>query len=405
MPQYAYTAKDHSSQLVEGQLEAESERGALQQLADRGLFPVRLDEQVTATATTIGQWRLWQRRVRVRELADFTRQLAELIDAGLPLLNALRLLSEQLEHPVFRGVLDQVAEDVRNGASLQEALTHHPRVFSSLYVNMVGAGELSGALDRVLGRLADFGEAQEELRSKVMMALVYPIIIVLFGIGTVAALLIFVIPNVVVLFQETGQALPWPTQILMWLSYGAVHYGWLILIAAIAGGYWVRRLARTAHGKQRLDRLMQRIPIFCDLIRRAEIARMAYSLSMLIGHGAPLMESLDVVARSSTNTLIQHDLDHVRQAVAGGSSIAQAMSDGIFIPSAVASMVAVGEEGGALESVFLKIATSHERQVERTTRVLTTLLEPLLILVVGAIVGFIVAAMLLPIFEVGLLES
>ena len=337
MPQFVYQARDSASQLVNGQLEADSEYAALNILTRRGFFPIRLHE--ASTATQRARKRSWRApRVPVRDLATFTRHLADLMGAGLPLLSALDLLGKQTVHPLLRNVILELEDAVRGGVSLSEALSQHPTVFASLYTNMVRAGELGGALEEVLNRLADFAEAQDELQVKVRTALAYPTLILIVGVLTVTVLLTFVIPKLVALFEEMGQALPLPTRILLMVSRLTVRFGWLLLVGAIAGMVWIRRTAKTPEGKWRLDRIMQRIPVVGDLIRQVELARMARSLGMLLSHGAPLLESLEVVARGSGNAVLQRDLGTVRDAVASGTALAVAMTQSQFITPAVTNM-------------------------------------------------------------------
>ena len=404
MPQFVYQARDNGSRLVSGRLDAESEHAALASLTRQGYYPITIHEDAVSAS---GRSRRpgWRRRVPVRVLGIFTRQLADLIGAGLPLLNALHLLSRQTADPFLRATILDVVELVRGGASFSEALGRHPRLFSSLYVNMVRAGELGGVLEPVLNRLADFAEAQDELRVKVQMALVYPAIIACFGIVVVMGLLTFVVPKLVALYEELGQELPLPTKLLLGMSHLVLAYGWALgLLVAIAVA-WLRRLRATPAGRLWIDRQVHRVPIVGLLLQQVDIARMARSLGMLIGNGAPLLESLDVVTRSSASAVLQRELEQVRQQVAGGSALAQAMSQGGYLRPDVTSMIAVGEEGGSLEVALEKVAVANEKQAERTTRLFTTLLEPVLMLVVGVVVGFIVMAMLLPIFQVSLLAS
>lgn len=405
MAQFLYEARDSVSRLVRGRLEAESEHAALGVLTRRGFYPIRISEDVPSTALPSPRvfWR--SRRVPVRVLGQFTRQLADLVGAGLPLLNALTLLGGQTVQPLLRATLIELVDQVRGGSSLSEALSKHPVVFSSLYVNMVRAGELGGALEQVLQRLADFAEAQDELRTKVQMALVYPAIIVTFGVAVVIGLLTFVVPKLVALFDELGQTLPLPTQLLLGASHALLHYGWaLVLLVGIAAA-WLRNQGRTPQGRLWLDRWIRRVPVIGELLRQVDVARCARSLGMLIGNGAPLLESLEVVGRGSSSAVLQRELESVHQAVAGGSSLALAMSQGESLTADVTGMIAVGEEGGALERALEKVASAYEKQAERTTRLLTTLLEPILMLLVGVVVGFIVMAMLLPIFQVSLLAG
>lgn len=405
MPQFVYQARDNQSLPIHGRLEAESEHAALTTLTRQGYFPVSIREDL-ATASRAAR-PLWagRRRVPVRVLGIFTRQLADLIGAGLPLLSALNLLSQQTTHPLLRATLVELIDHVRGGASLSDAMEQHLAVFASLYVNMVRAGELGGALEGVLNRLADFAEAQDELRVKVQMALVYPVIIVTFGILVVVGLLTFVVPKLIALYEELGQQLPLPTRMLLAISHAVLAYGWALAVAAVGGVFWVQRLRRTSYGRLWAAQHLHQLPIVGALLQQVEIARMARSLGMLIGNGAPLLESLEVVTRSSGSAMLQRELEAVHQAVAGGSSLAQAMRQGTYILPDVTSMIAVGEESGSLETALAKVAVANEKQADRTTRLFTTLLEPALILAVGVVVGFIVMAMLLPIFQVSLLAG
>ncbi len=389
---------------MEGSLEAETEQEALAKLSQMGYFPLSIQREETSPQGQAAprSFRLFT-RIRRRDITLFTRQLADLLESGLPLMRTLDVLREQMENPRLQEVLADLASQVRDGRSLSDALAIYPRVFSPLYVSMVRSGEVGGMLGGVLARLADFAEKEEELHVKMRSALAYPILILLVGMGTIAVLLIFVVPKLVLLFQEVGQILPLPTRVLIGLSQWFVSYWWLVVSIAGLGVFLVRRGGLSQGARLAIDRIKLRLPVCGSLIKKVEIARFARSLATLLSHGVPILQGMQVVVQATGNELLRGELQQIGEQLKGGDSLSQGMRRGRIFPALVTHMVAVGEEAGSLDRSLFKIADTYEREADRAMKLMTSLVEPVMILIMGSLVGFIVIAMLLPIFEIDLL--
>lgn len=389
---------------MEGSLEAETEQEALAKLSQMGYFPLSIQREETSPQGQAAprSFRLFT-RIRRRDITLFTRQLADLLESGLPLMRTLDVLREQMENPRLQEVLADLASQIRDGRSLSDALAIYPRVFSPLYVSMVRSGEVGGMLGEVLARLADFAEKEEELHVKMRSALAYPILILLVGMGTIAVLLIFVVPKLVLLFQEVGQILPLPTRVLIGLSQWFVSYWWLVVSIAGLGVFLVRRGGLSQGARLAIDRIKLRLPVCGSLIKKVEIARFARSLATLLSHGVPILQGMQVVVQAAGNELLRGELQQIGEQLKGGDSLSQGMRRGRIFPALVTHMVAVGEEAGSLDRSLFKIADTYEREADRAMKLMTSLVEPVMILIMGSLVGFIVIAMLLPIFEIDLL--
>ncbi|MEE9186113.1 MAG: type II secretion system F family protein [Candidatus Binatia bacterium] len=405
MQKFLYKAKDRRKKLIEGVLEAETEQGALARLSQMGYFPLSIQKKEEAGAQGKGASRSTSlfSRVRRRDVTFFTRQLSDLLEAGLTLMRALTVLRDQTESPRLREILDDVASHVRDGKSFSDALAVYPKVFPPIYVSMVRSGEVGGILGGVLSRLADFSEKEEELQGKVRAALAYPVLILLVGMGTIAVLLIFVVPKLVVLFEDVGQVLPLPTQILIGVSRGLATYWWLILIIGALGGFLVKRGQLSQGTRLAIDRIKLRLPVWGALIKKVEIARFARSLSTLLSHGVPILQAMQAVVQATGNELLKRELQKIGDQLRGGGTLSHGMRQGRIFPSLVTNMVSVGEEAGSLDRSLIKIADTYERESDRAMKMMTALVEPVMILVMGSIVGFIVVSMLLPIFQIDLL--
>ena len=334
-----------------------------------------------------------------KELAALTRQLATLIGAGLPLVEALAALAEQTERAHLRRALVQIREKVTEGHAFAEALAEHSRLFSSLYVNMVRAGEASGALDVVLDRLADYSEDQARLLGKVRSALTYPAIMLVLGSSILFFLVSYVVPKVTRIFQETQQKLPTLTVALITLSSFTARWWWLMLLLVAAAAVAIRAYARTPAGRERLDRLTLRLPYVGGLVQKVALARFARTLSTLLASGIGLLPALDIVRTIVDNRVIARAIENARDAIREGQSIAPPLRESGVFPPLVVHMVAVGEQSGQLEAMLGKAADAYDSEVENAVSALTTILEPLMIVFMGLVVLFIVLAILMPIFE------
>jgi general secretion pathway protein F len=400
VPLYAYKALDNHGKVVGGLVDAESQRGARHKLRLSGIFPTQLNEERQAAARRPSfAISLGRERVPAAELAAVTRQFATLVGAGLPLVEALSALSEQTERERLRRALAQVRQQVLEGRGLAEALAEHPRIFSPLYVNMVQAGEASGALDVVLERLADYTENQAHLLAKVRSALTYPAIMLVLGSAILFFLVSYVVPKVTRIFQETQQQLPALTVVLLWVSDLAARWWWLVVVLLAAAFLGARAYVRTPAGRERFDRLQLRIPYFGRLVQKLAVARFARTLSTLLASGIGLLPALDIVKNIVNNVVLARAIEDARDAIREGQSIAPPLKASGLFPPLVLHMIAVGERSGELETMLARAADAYDGEVENAVTGLTTILEPIMIVFMGAVVLFIMLAILMPIFE------
>jgi general secretion pathway protein F len=337
--------------------------------------------------------------VSAQDLAIATRQLATLIAAGIPLVEALTALVDQVEQPRLKRILGSVKQKVNEGSSLADALGEHKKVFSDLYVNMIRAGESSGALDVVLVRLADFTEGQALLRNKIIGAMLYPAIMMVVGIAIVGILFVVVIPKVTKIFEDMNVTLPWTTRSLIAVSQFARDYWYVLLVGLPALAYGARRWVRTARGRAWWDRTQLRAPIFGHLLRMLAISRFAKTLATLLASGVPLLTAMDIVRNIVSNTLLSDTIEKARDAIREGESIAAPLKRSGQFPPLVYHMIAIGERSGQLEEMLRNVAKSYESQVEMRVSALTSLLEPVMIVAMGGGVAFIVFSILMPIMQ------
>jgi len=347
MQKFRYKAKDSRKEMITGILEAETEQEALAKLSQMGYFPLSIEREEASSEGQTDPLSLgFFTRIRRRDITVFTRQLADLLEAGLPLMRGLDVLWEQTDNRRLQEVLASLASQVKDGKSFSEALTLYPKIFSNLYVNMVKSGEVGGMLSEVLARLADFGENEEELRAKVRAALAYPILILFVGMATVAVLLIFVVPKLVSLFQDVGQILPLPTRILIELSQGLVHYWWVVLSMVVLSVFLLRRGRLSRRVRLAIDGVKLRIPVWGSLIKKVEIATFARSLATLLSHGVPILQAMQVVVQATNNELLRGEFERIGEQLKGGTTLSQEIRRGRMFPALVTNMVAVGEEAG-----------------------------------------------------------
>jgi general secretion pathway protein F len=403
MPVFQYKALDARGKSVHGLREADSPKNLRVALRRDGVFLTEVlgEQQAKAQAARDVNVRRWVfGRVSATDLAIATRQLAVLVGAGIPLVESLGALVEQVEHERLKRVLSDVRQRVNEGASLADALGAHPRVFTTLYVNMIRAGEHSGALEIVLVRLSDFTETQARLRSKIMGTMAYPIAMV--GIGSIILGVLFsvVIPKITKIFEDTKITLPWTTKVLIGFSSFVHDYWWalgLVLALAIWGFF---RWKRTPTGRARWHRMVLKLWVFGPLVRQVAISRFARTLSTLLKSGVPLLTAMDIVRNIVGNVRLAEVIEQARDAIREGESIAAPLKRSGEFPPLVYHMVAVGERTGALEEMLANVANAYEDQVETTIGALTSLLEPAMIVGMGVVVAFIVFSVLMPILQI-----
>jgi general secretion pathway protein F len=399
VPVYAYKGLSTEGRAVTGVVDADSARSARLKLRRTGVFPTDLTEDRAPAGRRVALGSGVRERVPTQELAAATRQLSTLVAAGLPLVEALAALADQTEREHLRRAIVQIRERVTEGRSLADALAEHPRLFSPLYVNMVRAGEASGALDVVLSRLAEYTENQARLLGKVRTALTYPAVMLFLGGAILFFLVSYVVPKVTRIFQETQQQLPRVTLILIAVSDFAAHWWWAILLLAAAAALGGRAYARTPAGRERVDAWLLRVPYVGRLVQKVALARFARTLSTLLASGIGLLQALDIVRNIVDNRVIARAIENARDAIREGQSIAPPLRESGVFPPLVVHMVAVGERSGQLEAMLGKAADAYDGEVENAVTSLTTVLEPLMIVFMGIVVLFIVLAILLPIFE------
>lgn len=402
MPTFRYTAKKGPAELVEGVLEAESRGGVLSHLAELGYIPVRVSEDAAASTGTVGRRReaaVGRQRVPVSVLTIFTRQFASLVRSQVPLLRTLQILRDQVRHRYFRHVLQGIAEEVRQGQTLSSALAKFPDVFPLIYVNLVNSGEVGGALDTVLERLAEQAERDELLRAKVRAAFTYPAFVAAVGFGTVVFLMTFVMPRLSQLLGGLGQRLPLPTRLLLTLS-GWMSSPWFW--ADAAGAIVLLAAAWTISGERgRLarDRFVLRLPVLGPLVQEVEVARFARSFGLLLSQGISVLKAVEVAAPVVHHRVIRAALSRLPEGLRQGSPLSACLQELPVSTPYLVNTVAVGEESGRVGEALNEVAAFYERNAERSMQTMASLLEPSLIVAIGLVVGFIVMAVLLPIFE------
>lgn len=400
MSSYLYKAKNTAAQTITGRINASNQDEALEAITQQGLVPVSIEEE-TAQGVLVSQIR--ERRVKSKEMYLFTKQLASLIKSGVTLLKTLELLSVQTRNPYFSKIVTDITFGVKTGRSLSSCLTDYPGVFSPMYVSMVRVGEELGQLRQVLNDIADFQKRQEEIASKVGGALVYPLVMLGVGAVTVVFILAFVMPKITVIFSGSGQALPWPTVVVMSVSHFLKAY-WMIFAAAAAAGIFAfNRWRVSAAGKIAMGALGLKLPIVRDLVLKTDLARFSRSMHLLLDSGLPLVRAIEVAAPTMHNPQLKADIFACAEGLSAGDSLGICLQRAVYIPPLFVQILSVAEESGALTDALKDIAESCETDVNETIKVLMTLLEPAMILGVGLVVGFIVFAMLLPIFAMDIM--
>ncbi|MFP4475285.1 MAG: type II secretion system inner membrane protein GspF [Desulfatibacillaceae bacterium] len=409
MPVYEYTVLDAKGRKRSGIVDADSAYAARQKLRDDGTFPTEVRE------TRSGGQRKETRRfdlsrsigsgVRASQVAVMTRQLATLVGAGLPLVRAMETLVPQIPNPTLKRVMAEVKDAIVEGTSFAEALARHPRIFPPIFINMVRAGEASGALEVVMENLADLFESQEAAKSRIQSAMVYPILMIFLSIAVMAILMIFVVPKITSIFEDVDQALPAITVVVIGFSTFVQHYWWAMLLGFVVLMFGLRRIGRTTRGRWLYDRLKLEAPIFGPLATKLATARFGHTLSSLLANGVTLMSALDITRSVVQNVVIQDALEEATEEVSEGRSLAAALGRKDVFPPVAIQMIDVGEHSGELEKMLEKAADMYQNEAESTINGLTSLLEPLLILVMGVVVGVIVISILLPIFEMSQLAG
>ena len=390
MASFTYTARGAKGELKSATIEATSREEAIGQLKKQRLNVIKIDEQ---------QKRKKPGKVSMRDIVIFTRQFSTMINSGLPLVQAMGILAEQSENPSLREITKQVVFDVESGNTVADALRKHPTAFSELYVNMVAAGEAGGILDTILLRLAVFMEKNDALIRKVKGAMIYPGVIMTVAAGAIIVLLVFVIPTFQRMFAEAGIALPLPTQIVIGLSQGLQSYWWAVILVVVGVVYSVKKYYATNDGKLVIDRLMLKAPVLGDVLRKSAVSRFTRTLGTLVSSGVSILEGLEITAKTSGNRVIQDAIMESRASIAGGETISAPLKKSQVFPPMVISMINVGEQTGGLDEMLTKIADFYDEEVDAAVSGLLSLMEPVMIVFLGVVVGGMVVAMYLPIFD------
>jgi len=397
---YKYRAKKGPSEIVEDKVEAETREEAIEKLSQLGCLPLSIE--LDSKGVELQKYPLPKQksRVRSREITIFNRQLASLLKSGVPILKAINIISGQSESPELKGILHNIHNAVKEGATLSSAFAQYPNVFSPLYIAMVRTGENSGALPEVLLRIADYRAKQEEMLSRFRMALAYPVLMAIVGVATVIFMLTFVMPRLMGIFTSIGRDLPLPTKILISISQTLQHrWPWIVLILGIII-LVVRWQTKTKVGRLSFSLFKLHFPILGKFILKAELSRFSRTLELLTRNGVPILKAIDIAIPVLENEVIKNQLRRSYKELEQGGSLGKSLKDSTLFPMFMSNLIIVGEESGRLEEALAEVANSYERDTDEAMKIMSSLLEPLMILAVGLIVGFIVISMLLPIFEI-----
>ena len=397
MPTFRYVAKNKDSRTVGGKIAAESKTAVIEELRRRQLVIVSLDE---VKEVSLKQAAFRSRKVRADEIVIFTRQLATMVEAGIPIIQGLDALQEQVTHPLFKKVLLNVRDDIQHGTSLSAAFAKHPNVFDVLFINMVKVGETGGVLSAVLDRISLYLEKTLRLKRKVKSALIYPAVVVTMAIIITIVLLVKVVPTFAGIYASFNRDLPVMTQILINVSEGLKKYLLWLIGGVVAIGIAIKQWHRTEKGALVIDRAVLRMPIFGELMRKVAISRFSRTLATLIQSGVPILESLEIVGKTIGNRVLELIVEDVKNNVREGESLSGPLAKGGVFPPMVTRMIAIGEKSGQMEKMLLKIAEFYDDQVDAAVEGLTSIIEPLIIGFLGIVIGFIVIALFLPILTI-----
>jgi type IV pilus assembly protein PilC len=390
MPTFAYTARTLAGELKNGVIETNSRDDVVAQLRKQKLVVVKVDEE---------QKKKRGGKIKTKDVVIFTRQFSTMINSGLPLVQALDILSKQSENPALQEVTRQVVYDVESGHTVADALRRHPKAFTDLYVNMVAAGEAGGILDTILMRLATFLEKNDALIGKVKSAMIYPLVIMSVAFIAIVVLLIFVIPVFENMFSSVNMSLPLPTRVVIELSVIVKGYWWAFLGGGFFIQFMLRRYYKTSEGQLRIDKMMLNLPVLGDMLRKSAVSRFTRTLGTLISSGVSILDGLEITAKTAGNRVIHDAIMDSRASIAGGDTISAPLQKSNVFPPMVISMIAVGEQTGGLDEMLTKIADFYDTEVDTAVGGLLSLMEPVMIVFLGVIVGGMVVAMYLPIFD------
>ena len=394
---FLWEGKTRQGNIQKGEISANNKDEVTALLRKQNITPVNVTAKSREIKLSFGQ-----PKVTDKDIVILTRQLATMIDAGLPLVQCLEILGSQTENKTLAKIIVQVRSDVESGATFADALKKHPKVFDNLYVNMVAAGEAGGILDTILGRLAAYMEKFAKIKRQIKSAMIYPSVILFVAVAVVALLLVVVVPMLAAMFKEAGQALPLPTRIVIAFSDFLKGWGGLILLLSIVGTIvGIRRWRKTDAGLRTTDRIAMKIPVMGSLVIRVAVAKFTRTLGTLMTSGVPILEGLNIVAKTAGNKVVEEAIMQTRQSVSEGKTLAEPLTKAKVFPPMVTQMISVGEATGALDNMLNKIADFYDEEVDSAVAALTSMLEPMLMIFLGTTVGFVIIAMYMPIFQMG----
>ena len=398
---YAYKGRDLAGKVVKGKVDAPTESAVAQRLRVMGVSPISIKEAAAGTGLNMEiNLSAFEKGVKSKDLAIVSRQMATMISAGLSLLRTLTIITEQTENKKLAKIFDTVRSDVESGSSLSDAMAKHPDDFPPLMINLIRAGETGGFLEKSLESVANNFEAEVKLTGRIKAALTYPVVVLIIAVLAVAAMLIFIVPVFESMFKQLGAALPLPTQFLVVLSHGMVYIGPIVVVGGVAFSLWWRKNKNQERVRKVIDPLRLKMPVFGPLLKKVAVARLTRNLATMMGAGVPILRSLEIVGSTSGNWVIEQALVKVGDSVRQGKTIAEPLAQESVFPSMVTQMISVGEDSGALETMLHKVSDFYDQEVESMTEQLTALIEPIMIAVIGVLVGGMIVALYMPIFDI-----
>jgi type IV pilus assembly protein PilC len=405
MPQFAYKARGTGGNVMEAAIEAPDQRTAMDRLRAQKLIILEINEAAPGLFDGLKKFNPLQPKVGSKDIVLFSRQMATLVSAGVALVSGLNILQEQMENPAFKVVVNKVKEDIEAGLAVADALKKHPDAFSDLYVAMIKAGEVGGILDVILERLSTYLEAAEDLRHKVKGAMMYPAVVSTIAGAVTVFLLVGVIPTFKEIFASFGAELPLPTRIVIGISEFLQTKWWLIIAVVSGGVFGFKQWLKTENGRKVFDATTLKLPLFGPLLRKVSVAKFTRTLGTLVKSGVPILQAMETVAQTSGNKVIEGAIMDARESVREGERIAEPLKRSGVFPPMVVQMIAVGEETGNLDTMLSKIADFYDQEVEVAVKGLTSMIEPIVIVLMGIVIGGIVIAMFIPMFELGSLAG
>lgn len=395
MPYFRYKAKNPAGEIISEVIEADNQKFVAEHVQNKGYFPV----SITAEKNGVKK-QPRQKKVKINTLVIFTRQIYDLLKGGLPLAKAMELTYKQTENLQFKEIIKGIKEEILKGSSFSSALSKYPHVFNPLYVGLVKAGESGGMLEVSMERIAHYQEKEQDLVNKIKTAMAYPAAMMVIGAGTVAFLLVVVIPRFSVIFQDVEQLLPLPTRILIFLSNLLKNWWWLYIPGGVFLTVWFKRYINIPKGRRQFDQFLLNLPVIGKIVQQEMVIRFTRTLGILLSNGIAMVTALDMVKKAVGNVIVNEEIQRIYEEIKIGKGLVEPLSKSQVFPVIISDLVAAGQEVGSLENSLLKIADTYENNVENAIKIATSLMEPVVIVVMGLVVGFIVLAMLLPIFEI-----